>query len=268
MTEYFLTADESRLIAPLAATCAIEQSLKDRNYLRGLVRAYLGSAEVAEDAVLERCLRDPEYLASIARNYVASLDERVLLDMLRTTVGEAATAEQLGFDPFDPRRREVYRSAKRFINQRAQQVVLAVGAVALCLVCLFPPWKMERWQRQTWNPCSSGGCLPPPDKKLEVRFAGFRSAFAAEPILPLTNSRAPSNLPGNLPRNVQGNGNYNVYGNDTYVVYGCYYEMLLMEWLGLFGVVVGACAALRDYRSFEQRIAHMEALRPRRTRQE
>ncbi len=255
MAEYYITEQESRLIAPLAVRGAIERSLGDPHYLRNLVRAYVGSAVAAEDALLERCAGSPEYLESFVKKYVATLDERELINLLRATAGDAAIAAQLGFNPFDRRRKAAYDSARRFLNCRAQGVVLTNAALALCLICLFPPWKMERWERQQWNPCSSGGCMPPPDKKLEVRFAGFRFISAPDP------SQTPAPRNPSAKAMADNRSPNNVQGSQIYVVYKFYYEMWLLEVLGLFGIAVGLCAALRDRRSFEQRVAAIEAAR-------
>ena len=104
--------------------------------------------------------------------------------------------------------------------------------------------------------------------RLSLRLRRRAEPSASEPAMPSNLPGSTTrNVPGSVPGNVQGKGTYNVYGNDTYVVYSYYHEMLLLECLGLFGVVVGACAAAglsivrAAYRA-------MEALRPRRTREE
>jgi len=226
---YFLTKRESQQIRPLAREVAIERGRENTDYLRGTVRAYVGAAEGAEEAVLERCLTDPQYLDSIVTKYVDSLSASGVLDLLQASLSRHAIAERLGSDPFDPRREEAHRRAGRFINSRAQREVVALGIVVFCLMGLFPPRKMERWKLGPATDCGRA-----PDTRLEVRYAGHHFAF---------NTRyAPATVPA------QGG----------YVVYKWYLEMLLLQWLALFVVIVVACAALRDRRSFERRVADLE----------
>ena len=239
---HFVTERELSEIATLANEVTCARCRKEKKFLRHLVQAYLGDAEAAEEAVLERCDRDPAYLESVVKNYVASLDEHELLGVLRASAGVSVVVERLGFNPFDDRRRESHRLAHRFINCRNQWIVLAIGVGAFCLMCLFPPWQMVRWQRQAWDPCRSGGPCPEPDKKVEVRFIGYRFAFADAPIEAAGAPQGPE-----------------VRENDwTYITYRWYWEMQLLQWLGLFVAVILMGALLRDSRSFEERIAALE----------
>src|SRR5262249_15476812 len=177
-----VTERELREIEDLAGELITQRCHEDRKFLRRLVRAYLGEAEAAEDAVLERCAGDSAYLESVVKNYLNSLDEHELLNTLRASAGVSTIIERLKFDPFDPRRREAYRLAHSFINRRSQGIVLGIGVGAFFLLCLFPPIQEVRWQREEWKwslgKCSKGsffGCCPPPDRKAEVRYAGHFS---------------------------------------------------------------------------------------------
>jgi len=231
-----VTEAELARLTSLASELTCRRCIEDRYFLRKLVRDYLEDDRTDLDDVVERCGQDPEHLALVVRDHLATFSESELLELLRRIAGVCGAVERLGFDPFDPRREEARRLGRRFINCREQQIALALGAGLFFLMCLVPPWKMERWQKPSRDACVT--LCPQADRQVEVRFAGYHFAFTGPP--------APE-----PPRPETG----------QYVVYHWYWEMQLLQWLGLAVVVVAACALLRDHRSFDERIAALEAER-------
>jgi hypothetical protein len=246
---FYLTEREFSQVETLTHELACQRCRADRDFLRGLVRAYVGPADAAGGAVLARCDADPAYLASIVHSYIAFLDERGLLGFLHSIAETSAVVKRLGFDPFDDRRREAYRLAHSFFNTPNQIPVLAVGPVVLFLMCLFPPWQIER-RAALRDPCYA--CLCEKGEVMEVRFAGYHFINAPP-------SRGRENFATKPPGRFMA-GSPPALSQGDYITYRLYWELLLQQVLGLLVLIVATSVALRDRRSFEERLLALQAV--------
>ncbi len=226
----YLTQKEAAEVERLAIDLVSEKCRTHPGYLVRIVKSYVGSAEAASEAVVLRCESEPAYLESILQSYFAGLSEREILDELSTVSDAATVTARLGFDPFDVRRKEAFRLASQFLNERPQVITLAIAALLFLLMVFFPPWQMVRKVRV--HECDALLCKP--DQTVEVQFAGYR--FCADPPAGSSSDQSGS-----------------------YIVYRIYWEMLLIQLLGVVIVTVGFLAALRDKRSFEARVAALPA---------
>ena len=244
--KYFVTDQEWSEIVPLAGELTIQRCRHDQAFLGNLVREYLGDAEGASTRCWTAALEDPTYLQSVVKKYLASLDEGGLLDTMhgrrrRSLVSSSVWAS--------------IRSTTAGGKPTGWRVVLSTTALS----GLYSP---SEWSRSASCACCHRGrwCggrreygtrVAPGLVKCSVAHRRTRrwkfALTAIAPPLRATRIRRRHRQGSWFARAVKRN-----------VTYRCYWELLLLQWLGLFVVVVVACAALRNPRSFEQRSAALD----------
>jgi hypothetical protein len=194
------TDREIEAIAALATESACDRYRTDPSSLRPFLRERLRLSAVESEAVSERCQKDAAYSRTLVADYIGRLGEMDLLAYLAEQRPRTEVAERLGFDPFDPRRREVYRRAHRPFN--AVQAAALVGGILLGLLLTlvlagFVPRIEQTWEIRERRGVDFVVVLPVPiheDRKtlLKEQANGYGWLFASEPDSPRVEiARAP-----------------------------------------------------------------------------
>jgi hypothetical protein len=224
-----LTEAERQKIGSLASDVVRERCRKDSQFLLSIVAKYVGEAQLAQEAVLEQCKNDPEHLGAVVNDYLSGQNAFAQVRLLEDCLGQSGVVGRLGFDPFDPERERAYKRASRFVNNERQMAVLLLGVVVMALMCLFPPWKKNDWRTQwaflIWSSHVENS-----------EFAGYHFAFAEMPGPPSFSA---------------------LDGQQRHTTYSWHVGLLLLQWLIWSLVIAGLCIALRDRKTFEQRLAEV-----------
>jgi hypothetical protein len=213
------TAAEFERVKSLATNATWEECRADDDYLLSMIRIRLGIRGPKAQLVFDRARKDPDHLDWLIQDHMDGLCETRVLDLLPRNRSGAQLAEDLGFDPFDPRRERAYRGASRFWNGK-RQLVLAAGIVALLLTVLYPPWaKVTREDSPGHSPLGNS-------PRVSREFIGYHYLIWRDKPLPPPRNRTDLRYPP--------------------VVYDYDLGILGLEWLGVSALVTVTCLVLRN----------------------
>jgi len=235
------THTEFQRIVALATKMLYERCKTDKDSLCSFLWERLCLAPLESEPIHDRCQQDAAYLHSLVADYVNRLDEQGLRALLADLRVGTAIADQLGFDPFDPKREDAFRRAQRIFNPR-QGLALAAGVLVCLVMGSFPPWVEQTWEKHR-------GLLlviPMSDTKLvEEKFHGYGFLFSPRPESPRVQVRRPSGMD---------------WGTYRYTRYRLDHRTLLGQWLLVALATTVAVVLLRDKKWSADR--YVASLRP------
>jgi hypothetical protein len=224
----YLTEAERKKIASLTSDVVRQRCREDPTFLGSIVASYVGEAQLAQEAVLERCKNDLEHRDAVVNHYLSGQSASRQVELLHQTLGVPGVVAQLGFNPFQAERKTAYDQSRRFVNSRPQRVVLLLGLVGFTVMALFPPWLKRDWQTQ-W-------LLFPVNHVINSEFAGYHFAFATMP----------------------GPASFDPSSNRDRTTYNWHVGLLVWQWFVWAVLIAILCVALRDRRTFEQRVKGLQ----------